>query len=286
MLRKCILTAFVFSVCSLICCKKADAAPKTKVNKTETKSSSGKKLTAEENADLKKIDSVLSKMSDRAQKEIKISDRENFLKDLKKVLAADEKLNDVGDLSLLFLIDKTHSVGADEIPLDMVHLESNENYSVNKNNLSLRRPAYDALGVMAAAAKKDGVKLTVSSTYRSYQYQKNLFDYWVSVDGLEEAERESARAGTSQHQLGCAMDFAPVDDAFADTPEGAWVYRHAAEYGWSLSFPKNYEDITGYRWESWHFRFIGVDACRFQKKYFCDVQQYMIEFIDLWKSEK
>lgn len=275
MLRKSFAIVIIASICSIICCKKAGAAPKQKVSGKET-----------ESPEVKKIDRVLSKMSERAQKEIKISDKEKFLKDLKIVLEADEKYNDGDNLSLLFLIDKTHKVGANEVPRDMIHLESNENYSVNKNNLNLRRPAYDALGVMAAAAKKDGVNLTVSSTYRSYEYQKNLFDYWVRVDGLEEAERESARPGTSQHQLGCAMDFAPVDDAFAETPGGAWVYKHAAEYGWSLSFPKNYEDITGYRWESWHFRFIGVEACKFQKKYFCDVQQYMIEFIDLWRTEK
>lgn len=275
MLRKSFAIVIIASICSIICCKKAGAAPKQKVSGKET-----------ESPEVKKIDCVLSKMSERAQKEIKISDKEKFLKDLKIVLEADEKYNDGDNLSLLFLIDKTHKVGADEVPRDMIHLESNENYSVNKNNLNLRRPAYEALGVMAAAAKKDGVNLTVSSTYRSYEYQKNLFDYWVRVDGLEEAERESARPGTSQHQLGCAMDFAPVDDAFAETPGGAWVYKHAAEYGWSLSFPKNYEDITGYRWESWHFRFIGVEACKFQKKYFCDVQQYMIEFIDLWRTEK
>lgn len=275
MLRKSFAIVIIASICSIICCKKAGAAPKQKVSGKET-----------ESPEVKKIDRVLSKMSERAQKEIKISDKEKFLKDLKIVLEADEKYNDGDNLSLLFLIDKTHKVGANEVPRDMIHLESNENYSVNKNNLNLRKPAYDALGVMAAAAKKDGVNLTVSSTYRSYEYQKNLFDYWVRVDGLEEAERESARPGTSQHQLGCAMDFAPVDDAFAETPGGAWVYKHAAEYGWSLSFPKNYEDITGYRWESWHFRFIGVEACKFQKKYFCDVQQYMIEFIDLWRTEK
>ncbi|MCR5080176.1 MAG: M15 family metallopeptidase [Treponema sp.] len=275
MLRKSFVIVIIVSICSIICCKKAGAAPKQKASGKET-----------ESPEVKKIDRVLSKMSERAQKEIKISDKEKFLKDLKIVLEADEKYNDGGNLSLLFLIDKTHKVGADEVPRDMIHLESNENYLVNKNNLNLRRPAYEALGVMAAAAKKDGVNLTVSSTYRSYEYQKNLFDYWVRVDGLEEAERESARPGTSQHQLGCAMDFAPVDDAFAETPGGAWVYKHAAEYGWSLSFPKNYEDITGYRWESWHFRFIGVEACKFQEKYFCDVQQYMIEFIDLWRTEK
>ena len=150
--------------------------------------------------------------------------------------------------------------------------------------MSLRPESFEALKVLAQAAKNDGITLTVSSTYRSYEYQKNLFAYWVKVDGLEEAERESAREGTSQHQLGMALDFAPVDDAFADTVPGQWVYKNAAKYGWSLSFPNGYEDITGYRWESWHFRYIGVEACEFQKKWFGDVQQFMMEFLDAWED--
>ena len=155
-------------------------------------------------------------------------------------------------------------------------VDKNDDGSFDMNDVALFTES------MGAAAKKDGVTLTVSSTYRSYDYQKNLFQYWVKVDGLAEAERESAREGTSQHQLGLALDFAPVDDAFDQTAGGKWVYQHAADYGWSLSFPKGYEDVTGFRWECWHFRYIGVEACRFQKKWFSNVQQFMIEFLDEW----
>ena len=139
---------------------------------------------------------------------------------------------------------------------------------------------------MAKAAKNDGITLLVRSTYRSYEYQKNLFQYWVDRDGLVEAERESARPGTSQHQLGSAIDFGMLSNEFMNTPQGKWLYNNGWKYGWSLSFPQEYEDITGYRYESWHYRFIGIPACKFQRKYFNNVQQYMLEFIDLWKSWK
>ena len=233
------------------------------------------------NPEIEKLNRVLVSMSPRCKAAISNGDAEEFLADLKKVLATRSDFSD-DDLSPFFLIDKTHKVSADYEPKGLIHLEKNDLYAINKNNLSLRPEAFNALQVLAAAAKKDGVTLTVSSTYRSYDYQKNLFDYWVSVDGLEEAERESARPGTSQHQLGMALDFAPVDDAFDQTPGGKWVYANAAKYGWSLSFPKGYEDVTGYRWECWHFRYIGVEACNFQKKWFGDVQQFMIEFLDAW----
>ena len=235
------------------------------------------------NPEIEKLNRVLLSMSPRCKEAIPNGDPEKFLSDLKAVLATRANFSS-DDLSPFYLIDKTHKVSADYEPKGLIHLEKNNLFAINKNNLSLRPEAFEALKVLAAAAKADGVTLTVSSTYRSYEYQKNLFDYWVRVDGLEEAERESARPGTSQHQLGMALDFAPVDDAFDQTPGGKWVYANAAKYGWSLSFPKGYEDVTGYRWECWHFRYIGVEACQFQKKWFSDVQQFMIEFIDAWEK--
>ncbi len=236
-----------------------------------------------ENMDFFKIDEVLSKMSVRAQNEIVISDKSAFLSDLYNVLAEEKKYR-ADDLNLYYLIDKEHSVSSDYVPKDLVPLVKNEFYSINRNDLSLRPDVEKALREMAQASLKDGVRLLVSSTYRSYEYQKNLFAYWVKVDGLEEAERESARPGTSQHQLGVAIDFGSITDDFADTEMGKWIYKNGGKFGWSLSFPKQYEDITGYRWESWHFRYIGVPACEMQEKWFCGVQQYMLEFIDLWKQ--
>ncbi|MCQ2575608.1 MAG: M15 family metallopeptidase [Treponema sp.] len=228
-----------------------------------------------------KFEEVYASMTDRFKGEVKITDVNQFISDLTVVLETRENFN-ADDLDPFYLIDKTHKVSKDYVPADLVHLTNCEYYKVNKNNLSLRPEATQALKELGAAAKADGVTLTVSSTYRSYEYQDNLFNYWVSVDGLEEAERESARPGTSQHQLGMAMDFAPVDDAFAETEAGKWVYKNAAKFGWSLSFPQDHEDVTGYRWESWHFRYVGIPAVNLQKKYFADVQQYMIEFIDAW----
>ena len=253
-------------------------------NKSEKNISDVQKNETEINPEIEKLNRVLMQLSDECKAAIPNGNPQEFLQDLQAVLQSENDFSSQ-DLSPFYLIDKKHTVSSDYVPKNLIPLKKNELFDIDKNNLSLRPEAYEALKKLAEAALKDGVKLTVSSTYRSYEYQKNLFDYWVSVDGLEEAERESARPGTSQHQLGLALDFAPVDDAFDKTPAGKWVYENASKYGWSLSFPQGYEHVTGYRWECWHFRYIGKNAVEFQKKWFSNIQQFMIEFLDLWKSE-
>lgn len=267
-LKKIVLISAAFIFLSLTACAKPSK-----------KTSESKPV----NPEILKLNKVLLQMSERCKQAIPNGEPEEFLADLHRVLDTEKDFSSE-DLSPFFLIDKTHKVSSSYEPKNLIHLEKNDYFAINKNNLSLRPEAFEALKELGAAAKADGVTLTVSSTYRSYEYQDNLFNYWVKVDGLEEAERESARPGTSQHQLGMALDFAPVDDAFADTKTGKWVYQNAAKYGWSLSFPHGYEDVTGYRWESWHFRYIGLEAVKFQQKWFGDVQQFMIEFIDAWKK--
>lgn len=234
-------------------------------------------------SEIEKLNRVLFQMTEDCKKAIPNGNPKEFLDDLHKVLESEKNFSSE-DLSPFYLIDKKNKVSESYEPKNLVKLVKNDLYAINKDNLSLRPEAYQALDRLAAAAKKDGVTLTVSSTYRSYEYQKNLFNYWVSVDGLEEAERESARPGTSQHQLGSAIDFGSISNDFINTKMGKWLFNNAWKYGWTLSFPQQYEDITGYRYECWHYRFVGIPAAQLQRKYFNDVQQYMLEFIDLWKN--
>ena len=236
-------------------------------------------------AEEEKFSRVFQKMSARAKEAICVTEenKTEFIKDLYAILE-EEKTFRQDDKSLFFLIDKKHTVSSSYAPKDLVSLEKNSLFDLNKAGMKIRPEAYSALNEMAQAALNEGIRLLVSSAYRSYSYQENLFNYWVSVDGLEEAERESARPGTSQHQLGTAVDFGSISDDFDKTQMGQWIYKNAADYGWSLSFPKGYEDVTGYRWECWHFRYIGKNACLFQQKWFGGIQQFMLEFIDCWKN--
>jgi D-alanyl-D-alanine carboxypeptidase len=80
------------------------------------------------------------------------------------------------------------------------------------------------------------------------------------------------------------VDFAPIDDSFAGTAAGRWVLRNAGRFGWSLSFPDGYEEATGYRWESWHYRYVGRDLVYFIDTYFDGIQQYALQFIHAWEA--
>lgn len=202
----------------------------------------------------------------------------SFLAELKRVLAAEKE-------NLLVLVDKRHLLPEGYTPQNLVRMDTGRAYMINRKDLSLTKTAERALQEMALAAQRDGITLVVSSSYRSYTYQKNLFDRYVRESGEKEAERFSARAGTSQHQLGTVVDFGSISDEFAQTRAGKWILQNASKYGWSLSFPKGYEAITGYVWESWHYRYIGAEACALQQKWFDDIQQYMLEFIDAWKKQ-
>ncbi len=271
--------------------KKSDRdVPKTSAKKAVSSESSSPVDTesaqqaAQVSAEIAKLGRVLSSLSARSKEAVVDGNAEEFLADLHKVLEAEKSFR-TDDISLYYLIDKKHTVSSDYVPKDLVPLEKNDLFSISRNDLSLRPDVLESLKEMSRAALNDGIKLLVSSTYRSYSYQKGLFQHWVDVDGLEEAERESARPGTSQHQLGSAIDFGSITDDFGDTVMGKWLNNHAEEYGWSLSFPDGYEDVTGFRWECWHFRYVGKEACKFQRKWFSDVQQVMIEFIDAWKKE-
>lgn len=198
-----------------------------------------------------------------------LADPQGFLEDYRPLLSQ--------SADLLVLVDKKNELPTDYEPNDLVALRG-PTFLVNRSDLKFRKAYLGALTALTAAAKKEGLRLTLSSAYRSWVYQRDLFQRYVTQDGLATAERYSARPGRSQHQLGTVIDFGSVTPEFADTKEGRWLAAHAGEFGFSLSFPKGQEALTGYVFEPWHYRYIGVEACRVQKKWFADLQQWLVEF--------
>ncbi|GHV70729.1 hypothetical protein AGMMS49928_19620 [Spirochaetia bacterium] len=188
-----------------------------------------------------------------------------------------------GDPMLRLLVDKQHPLPEGYEPEDLTELKGGS-YGISRRGLMLREAAAAALVEMAAAARVEGITLTASSTYRSYTYQVEVYDRNVRELGRETADRESARPGYSQHQTGLVVDFGSIDNSFAETRAGRWMLSNGSRFGWSLSFPDGYEEVTGYRWESWHYRYVGRDLCEFIDTYFGGIQQYALQFIYAWEQ--
>lgn len=188
------------------------------------------------------------------------------------------------DPMLFARADKESVLAAGYEPSDLVSLDG-KGLSVSRKGHQLRPAALEALKAMDAAARASDVTLLVSSTYRSYAYQKEVFARDAAQVGEVQAELEVARPGRSQHQLGLALDFGPISDAFAATAAGRWTASNAGGFGFSRSYPEGMQAVTGYRPESWHFRFIGKDAVALQDGWFGGFQHHLLKFLQAWPEE-
>lgn len=137
----------------------------------------------------------------------------------------------------------------------------NKTYSLPKdyNPGELNPDAKAAFEEMRAAAAAEGLTLKIISGFRSYSQQYSTYNNYSKRDGKELADRYSARAGHSEHQSGFAMDLNSLNQSFGDTAEGIWLAEHCAEYGFILRYGKDKEDSTGFMYEPWHIRYLGVD---------------------------
>ncbi|MCK9369029.1 M15 family metallopeptidase [Candidatus Dojkabacteria bacterium] len=167
---------------------------------------------------------------------------------------------------LLVLVNKTYKLPSSYSPSDLVDVKGSKIRTKNNGTYLVRNIIISDLKKMNKAAIAEGVDLSVASAYRSYSTQKSTYNYWVSYnDGCVScADKISARAGHSQHQLGTAIDFSTssihdaVGSSFTNTKAELWLKSNAYKYGFVISYPKNKETITGYSYESWHYRYIGV----------------------------
>ena len=221
--------------------------------------------------DAEELDELLVGAPEPAASAIR-DDPHRFLSMLESVL------DEPADLTVL--VDKDHPLPATYSPEDLIDLDTlSGELSLSRPGHRLRHEATEALREMSAAAAFDGITLTVSSPYRSYEYQAVVYARWVDELGREAADRVSARPGTSQHQLGTAVDFGCICDEFAEQPAGLWLLDHAHRFGYTLSYPDGYEHITGYSYEPWHYRYIGSAAAELEREFFGGIQQWLLEFL-------
>ena len=140
-------------------------------------------------------------------------------------------------------------------------LIANKSYSLPKdyNPGGLLSEFSTNFNKMKSDASKDGVKLEIISGFRSYTKQTNNYNRYVSQDGKEKAETYSARPGHSEHQTGLAADINSLSQSWGDTKEGKWLNNNCYKYGFIIRYVKGKESITGYMYEPWHIRYVGVE---------------------------
>ncbi len=165
------------------------------------------------------------------------------------------------------LVNKIFGLPGNYIPGDLIRPKVQFSFGDAKLEKSLmRKEAADSLEKMFAGAKNDGIELTAVSGYRSYGRQETLFNAEVQKVGEEKALQAVARPGSSEHQTGLTMDISGrtnnnnLNEQFGSTKEGVWLAHNAHKYGFILRYPKGKEDITGYMYEPWHFRYVGIKA--------------------------
>ena len=146
------------------------------------------------------------------------------------------------------------------VPDDLVKVE--KGYYVF-NVSEMKKEAFNAFKDMADAARLDNIYFYISSGYRSYDLQEKIYSNYLKKDTKENVDSYSSRSGFSDHQIGLSCDIRTKDinfDNFKDSKESSWLIDNAYKYGFILRYPEGKDDITGYMYESWHYRYVGLEA--------------------------
>jgi D-alanyl-D-alanine carboxypeptidase len=164
------------------------------------------------------------------------------------------------------VVNKERSLKETYVPEDLVKITDVPTLLASKEVNQLRKPAAESLTKLIEAAKEElKIQIYARSGYRSYRTQESTYNGYVKSYGQAEADKFSAKAGQSEHQTGLSMDISSesvnfmLEEDFGDTVEGIWVAENAHKFGFIIRYPKGKEDVTGYQYEPWHIRYLGVD---------------------------
>lgn len=179
----------------------------------------------------------------------------------------DLAIQEAVEKGLLILVNKQHPVDQAYKPDDLEKIK----YFVSDRSETtryMRAEAAEAFHRMVEEAAQEGIELKMTTAYRSYAFQKILFDNYVAKEGEEAANKYSARPGQSEHQTGLAVDVSStsvdyqLSNDYDKMEEGKWLADHAHRFGFIIRFPKGKAEITGYQYEPWHIRYVGLTAAK------------------------
>lgn len=177
------------------------------------------------------------------------------------------------------LVNKYYYLDEDYVPDNLETIP--EEFA--RNGMKLVNIAKDGFISMARDASKENIKIIAMSSYRSYDYQIDLYNKYVTEDGVNAADTYSGRAGFSEHQTGLCIDVYDGDTDytnFENTDSFKWMQKNSYKYGFILRFPKNKESITGYQYESWHYRYVGKKIAKYIYENNITFDEYYVKFIE------
>ena len=274
-------------------------------DKTETKENNKKNIKNEKNKEIKKeqteeekklnkLNNINKKISyfnmNYLDRYIKYKEENNNLDDEQIIKNVNMNLDqthyeDVYKAEYLntnkILVNKYNYLENDYVPDNLEEISNK--YALDE--MKMVKEAKDAFENMAKDASKEDLKIIAMSTYRSYDYQVNLYNRYVRQDGKEAADTYSGRAGFSEHQTGLAVDVYNEEENYTNfekTKEYKWMQENADKYGFILRFPKDKEKETGYHFESWHYRYVGIEAAKYIKENNISFEEYYVTKIKDW----
>lgn len=170
-------------------------------------------------------------------------------------------------MDIKILVNKEHSLEKDFVPENLIITDNNESnfhkYIDSSVKPMISSEIYPYFKKMQEDALKENIHIIVDSGYRSYEYQEKVYEALVKKIGNESAIKKVALPGCSEHQTGLAIDIAYIrnnvytDDVGEDDLETKWLFNNAYKYGFILRYPKGKENITGFMFEPWHYRYVG-----------------------------
>ena len=183
-----------------------------------------------------------------------------FLKDVNLVFY--KNIKDIENPNdILVLVNKNNKLLQNFIPENLETID----IKYSNEGKMLKKVAKEAFEKLSSDALKLGYKIVAVSAYRDFSYQENLFNYYVEKYGEDYALNCSAKAGHSEHQTGLAVDVMGSNNSYDDfelSDEFEWMINNAYKYGFILRYPKNKEKITGFKYEPWHYRYVGVEVAK------------------------
>ncbi|MBR6690652.1 MAG: M15 family metallopeptidase [Bacilli bacterium] len=180
----------------------------------------------------------------------------------------------------LMLTNKFYSLDTSYNSDNMVKVS--KQYSYGENQM-VTQDTFDAFLSMFNAAKEEDLTLIINSSYRSYEDQEEIYNEYKSTRGEKAANKIAAKPGFSEHQTGMSIDiqtYGSTAKTFEEFDEFKWLQQNAHKYGFILRYPKDKEYLTGYEYESWHYRYVGIEVATYIHKNNITFDEYYAYFVE------